>query len=399
MPNRTPRGPRATPPVRHIEPPAYRRLPPNERYRTRIPGAFVQRRVRSGAPLPLPVRLLLGLALVALCGAVVLFGSGLLGGAVSRMGDTIGGFVAGINQFLVVATPTPAATQSVAAPRLIQPTNEFTNKPSVEVRGYAPSNVVGRTGFRIRVYVNDRSMGEIAVAETLDFKVPGVPLDTGLNEITASVVGPDGESPRSPGIVLTYDPEPPPLTITAPRNGATVNGTQVRVTGTTQADAIVSVRSDRTGSVPTETATAEGTFSVEVQLELGTNVLVVAAYDPAGNRRAAKLTITRGTGAPTAKIELSDTRIKLTDLPRELTVGILVTDPNGKLVGDAAVTFGLSLPGLPTSTFEATTVAGSASWTTVIPKGGVVAGSALVTVLVTLPDGSELREAALLEIA
>jgi hypothetical protein len=355
--------------------------------------------VRGGGPLPLPVRLLLGLAVVALCGAVVLFGSGLLGGAVSRMGDTIGGFVASINQFLVVATPTPSATASMAAPRLVQPANEFTNKPSVEVRGYAPSNVVGKEGYRVRVYVNDRSMGEVAVAETLDFKVPGIPLDSGLNEITATIVGPGSESPRSPGIALTYDPEPPPLTITAPKNGATVNGTQVHVTGTTQPDAIVSVRSDRTGSVPTDTANAAGTFSVEVQLEMGTNVLVVAAYDPAGNRRAAKLTITRGSGAPTAKIELSDTRIKLRDLPRELTVGIRVADPNGKLVGDAVVTFGLSLPGLPTSTFEASTVAGRASWTTVVPKGGVVAGSALVTVLVTLPDGSELREAALLELA
>jgi hypothetical protein len=349
--------------------------------------------------MPLPVRFLLWVAVLALGGAVVLFGSGLLGSAVARMGDTIGVFVAGVNHFLLVETPSPAPTVRLAAPRLIQPANEFTNLATVVVRGYAPAEVAGKTGFRVRIYVNGTAGNEVPVADTLDFVVPSVALAAGANSITATIVGPTGESAPSEKITLTYDSEQPPLTIAAPKNGSTVNGTQVRVEGTTQPDSVVTVRSDRTGTVATDTANAaDGAFSVEVQLETGTNVLVVASVDPAGNRRAAKLTLKRGNGAPSVSIELSDTRIRMSDLPRELTIDVRVTDPNGKLVPGAAVTFGLSLPGLPTSTFEAQTVQGRATWITVVPQGGVVQGSALVTVLVTLPDGSAMRESALLEI-
>ena len=73
-----------------------------------------------------------------------------------------------------------------------------------------------------------------------------------------------------------------------------------------------------------------------------------------------------------------------------------VLDENGAPVAGATVAFGLSLPGLPTTTFGGTTDAtGQSVWTTMIPKDGVTPGSALVTVLVTLPDGTQLRQTAI----
>ena len=66
-----------------------------------------------------------------------------------------------------------------------------------------------------------------------------------------------------------------------------------------------------------------------------------------------------------------------------MTLFATVTDPDGQPLAGAAVTFTLSMPGIPTVTIDGTTDAqGKASFKTTIPKGAAV-GQGSATVLVS----------------
>ena len=74
-------------------------------------------------------------------------------------------------------------------------------------------------------------------------------------------------------------------------------------------------------------------------------------------------------------------------------MSVRVTDRAGRPVRGAAVTFSLSPPGLPTSTFETATANGYAQWPGVtIPREGALTGRGLVTVRVVLPDGQTVQQ-------
>jgi hypothetical protein len=379
---------------RRIQPPAYRRLPQNERFRTRIDGVQVRRREPLGnSPLPLPVRILLGIAILALGSAILLLGSGYIGPAVGGLGDLFASLGQVVTGFGSTAAPTSSIAIAPDAPRLVQPVGQYTNKASLEVHGYAPANLAGKAGYRIRVYVNAEFVSEAPIASTLDFAVEDVPLAVGQNQVTATVLGPNGESSASAPITVTYDATPPPLSITAPKNKSTVNGNQVHVTGKTQAGSAIVIRNETTGLSATGAA-ADGTFSIEIQLDTGANALAITSTDPAGNARLTRLTLTRAKTMVDVQLKLSQAHVHLASLPTQITISATATDPTGLQVTGATVDFTLSLPGLPTTTYSTTSSRGKASWTTSIPKAGVVAGSALVTVLVTLADGTEVRQVA-----
>ena len=72
----------------------------------------------------------------------------------------------------------------------------------------------------------------------------------------------------------------------------------------------------------------------------------------------------------------------------------MVIDANGLAVDGAPVTFSLSPPGQPTSTYAATTEAGRASWIGVTLSEGLQAGNGFVTARVTLADGSTIQKTA-----
>ena len=95
------------------------------------------------------------------------------------------------------------------------------------------------------------------------------------------------------------------------------------------------------------------------------------------------LKVKRGSGKLTAKLTASTYQIKRSRLPEPITLSATVTDPDGKALADADVTFTLSMPGIPTVTIDGKTNAnGRASFSTTIPKGADV-GQGSATVLVT----------------
>ena len=182
---------------------------------------------------------------------------------------------------------------------------------------------------------------------------------------------------------FVMDASPPKITVTSPKNNATVNGKAVTLKGKTQARTTLLARNDASGSSIAGTAGADGTFTLSLALSPGVNTITIVGTDPAGNVTETSLKVKRGSGKLTAKLTASAYQIKRSRLPEPITLSATVTDPDGKPLADADVTFTLSMPGIPTVTIDGKTNAnGRASFSTTIPKGADV-GQGSATVLVT----------------
>ena len=77
---------------------------------------------------------------------------------------------------------------------------------------------------------------------------------------------------------------------------------------------------------------------------------MINATDPAGNESSAELTVRRGNGKMTVALEASDYTISRRALPQSIRLTATVTDPDGRPLAGADVTFTLSIPGIRTVT-------------------------------------------------
>lgn len=325
------------------------------------------------------------MALVALAGVVFATVSGALPRVVADIGTAFGGFA---DNIFATATPPPRVVPAPGAPRLVPPASPHTNKATVTLLGTVPSEVAGRRDHVVRVYltVPEQSavvVGEVAVGETPSFAVRDIPLQEGPNYLAATIVGPGGESEES--LVVTYrlDTSKPEMTITSPRDGATVDAETVTLRGETQARATVMARNEANGTTATSAAGSDGTFSIDLPLSPGVNGILLAATDPAGNVGTAVFSVRRGLGTLTVSISASAYRISAADLPRDVEIRAAVADPGGAALREEVVTFSLTLPGVPAITGEGVTDAdGTATFRTTIPAGATL-GSGLATAFVS----------------
>jgi hypothetical protein len=352
-----------------------------------VPRNSVSHRpIDRGGGLPLPARLMLGLAVVAL-GAVILYAStGQLGKVVSGFGSSLSGF---ITKFTASAAPSASPVAKLSgSPSLVPPTEAYTNNPMVDLSGAIPSEVAGNAAYKIRIYQNLKDqppslIRELPVGATPEFTVPGVILQKGVDYFTATLVGPGGETHPSPAVQYVYDTSKPKIAVTAPLNNATINGTSVTITGTTQSRTVVVARNEANGASATGTAGPDGTFTITLALEAGTNGITLTGTDPAGNIGTSILSVLRGSGVLTASLTPSAYQYRASHLPQPVTLTALVTDPNGHPVNGATVTFTLSIPGIAPITQDTTTDgAGTAVFQTTVPKGATP-GNGLATILVT----------------
>lgn len=336
--------------------------------------------------LPLVARLLLALAVVILVGAVLYAGMGGLPRAVASLGGTIGAVVDRLT-----ATPTPTAASEIAleTPLLDPPEEPYTNRSPIELTGSLPTAFIGRPGFSIRISVTHADeppqlVREIAVGATATFHVAGVELSPGRNDFTATLVGPDGdESEPSPVVTFILDTEPPPVTITSPKNGAVISRDRVDIVGKTQGRSAVIARNEANGATATATAASDGRFELNLPLAAGTNGITVTATDPAGNSASTVLSLRRGSGQLTVTLTASRYRFRQAELPSELDLEASVTSPDGRPLPGASVLFTVSIPGVAPITNE--TVSGGdgvARFQTVIPKSAAT-GTGPIAVLVT----------------
>ena len=332
----------------------------------------------------------MGVAVLALGAAVLIVANGGLSQVATAVGTSFSGFVTDLTR-----TPEPSPTELVVsdAPTLETPDEPYTNQPTVDLTGTVPAAVAGQEDTRIRIYVaigegNPDVAIEVPVGSSQHFLVPGMTLSPGVNTFTATILGPtDLESEASAAVTYVLDTTKPKITISAPKANAVVNAKSAQVVGQTQARSTLSVHNLTTNATVAGAADAKGAFSIGVPIGTGSNKIQVTATDPAGNVNAATITVRRGSGVLTAKVAASFYQLKLSKLPEPVQLTVTVTDPDGRPVAGATVTFSLAAQSVRVIASSALTTssAGRASFTPTIPKGAT-AGQCKVTVLVDTKD-------------
>jgi hypothetical protein len=372
----------------HVRPrPPSTGRPATQRVRVPVPDAYrlKQRRGLAGRRrgLPLPARVLLVVAVVALGGAVYVTATGGIGSLVHALGTSLSGFVDNLT-----ATPTPSSTPLVIAdaPVIASPTEPYTNQPRADLEVTIPGEYVGDPDVRVRIYltlegVPPTTIAEAPVGSTIRLIVP-VDLTPGRNDFSATIVEAGIESESSPIVTFILDTEAPAFVLSAPAAGQTVNRDSVAITGTTQPRTTILARNEANGTSISGLAAADGTFTVELPLEPGPNGIRLSGTDPAGNPGELIFSVVRGSGKLTATLSASAYRVSVGSLPVSLQLRVLVTDPDGTPLEGATVTFSLTVPGIPPVAKEAITGGdGRATFTTTMPTG-VTTGAGLATVLV-----------------
>jgi hypothetical protein len=350
------------------------------------PGRLgAHRRIERTRRLPLPFQVLFAVAVVAL-GAGVLF---VANGGIGRVADAINSSFAGFVEDLT-ATPVPSATPLVIAdaPFLDKPTEPYTNEAAIDIVGRIPAELAGDSTIVVRLYVaiGDQEPGivtEVAVGDTTRFLVPGVALAKGSNAFTATIVGPAGESEASQPVIYVLDQAKPVLKLKSPKKNAVVNAKTVEVSGTTQGRSELTFTNVSANKTVSGAAGADGAFKLLVPITTGTNLLKLTATDPAGNTSVTEISVRKGSGKLTAALTPSTYQIKRSKLPETIKLTVVVTNPDGKALAGARVTFTLAVPGIPVIASKTlrTNSNGTVSWSTTIPKGadtGQISANAIV---------------------
>jgi hypothetical protein len=371
--------------VRPRPPSTGRPAPAKVRPRAPAPGRTLgHRRIERSRGLPVLTRLLLVVAVGALGITVFMTATGGLGRIVGAFGATVSGAFEGLT-----ATPTPRPSVAVVSdsPLIVAPEEPYTNQPTIDLVMSLPSDVVGDPNQHVRIYLAlpDQAPApilEVAVGATPTLVVPGVELTNGRNDFTATLVGPAGESEPSPLVTWFLDVNPPKIEIASPRDGQTINRAAVTITGKTQGRTTLVARNENNAATVTVKAGNDGSFELIVPLGTGTNGIAITATDVAGNVSSTVLSIRRGTGKLTAALTSVPYRLSRAKLPDPLELTVVVTDPDGRPLEGAQVTFTLSIPGIQVVTSEAVTGGdGQAVFRTTVPKGATL-GDGLATVLV-----------------
>jgi hypothetical protein len=126
-----------------------------------------------------------------------------------------------------------------------------------------------------------------------------------------------------------------------------------------------------------------GAFSLIIPISAGPNQLSLTATDPAGNVKTATLTVRKGSGQLAAKVTSSAYSIRQSKLPEPVELSVIVTDPDGRPLANADVTFSLTVRSVPAIVSRSiqTDSAGRAVFRTKIPKGAAT-GQCSVTAIV-----------------
>ncbi len=337
--------------------------------------------------MPLIARLGFIVVVAALGVGVLYIGINGLGIVAGSIGSTLSGFMSDVTS---TPSPVPSVAEITDPPSIAQPPEPYTTLDTVDLEVSVQPGLAGNPDYRIKVYLtlpdgDPTPIGDSPIVDTARTIIP-VQLSKGINDFSATIVGPGGQSEPSATVRFVFDASAPKINITSPKNNAVVNGNRLRIKGKTQARSTLLARNETSGSSVGGTAGSDGTFSLDLILATGINKITVTSTDPAGNTGETQLTVRRGSGQLTVNLTSSDYRISRSSLPQAVTLTATVTDPDGKALAGANVTFTLSIPGIPTITIDGVTGAnGRATFRTTIPKGATK-GQGNATVLVTSTD-------------
>jgi Glucodextranase, domain B len=337
--------------------------------------------------------LLLVLSVAALGGSVFLTASGKIGPLVATIGTS---FAGAFTRLTATPIPSTAVILPTNSPLITAPASPYTRDPAAVLQITIPADVVGTADASVRIYVALQGLGASPIA---DIPIGGsqtlaaaVTLRKGRNDFTATIIRSGVESESSPIVTLVLDQDPPKVTIRSPKNGSTVDAAMVTIEGATEKGATLIVRNTANGVAITAVAAADGTFSVNLPLEPGTNAIHIDATDTAGNVRGVDLSYVQGSGEMSANLSASLYRISIAHHPGSLQLTVYVTDPTGAPLEGATAFFTLQIPGLgPISGTATTDAAGRAAFTTPL-VGSLAEGQGQATVLVTHPTFGETTD-------
>jgi hypothetical protein len=251
--------------------------PPKDRYRA-VARTVTRRRSRRRLP-PILTGIVWGIVLAS--AALV---ADTAAGGVTRMTGGLGTFVTGLIPDPVPVELTVAETTGqVGAAPLLDATPQFTKDAALVLQGIIPS--FGRAIDRkVSIALN----GGVAVVVPIDanghFALP-LTLADGTNQLIVSLVTAT-ETIASTTSTVVLDKIPPPLTLSKPKDGDKIDGTNLTVEGKAEPGAIVLVN-DRSVIVG-----QDGNFSDILTVPAGVLPLTVIARDRAGNETKAQLSVT-----------------------------------------------------------------------------------------------------------
>ena len=330
------------------------------------------------------LRTLLALGVAILAGGVLLAASGGVGPTLAALA---GGFSSALNR--LVATPVPTSTDlpPTDSPRIAPPDQPYTSTASIDLNVSVPSAVVGDPNARVRIYLalaglKAAPVVDVPVGTTSRMVVP-FQLTAGRNDISATLFRGDQESDHSPIVTWILDVEPPKITITSPKDGASVDTPDATIKGTTQAGTTLVARNPANNASITTVAARDGTFELSLPLVPGEQEIVISGTDPAGNQGQTTLKLKQGSTEMRVQLRASLYQISVSHHPSSLQLTVLVTNPSGKPLAGARAFFTLQIPGLaPISNELFTRADGRAVFTTLL-VGSLSKGGGAGTVLVT----------------
>src|ERR1035437_4644979 len=382
-------------------PPSSDRLP-DRTIRASAPPVDIMRRYRSpksGPRVSPPVRMVLVCAAVVLGLLTLTVGATLAANAIGGLSNALS------NSFNRVASQGPAPVPPSGAPLDTPvldapPNNGYTNQGSVLLQGSLPAESVGKKGYTVHVYLQDkngtrREVARLDAGGTTRFTSPPLSLAEGNNLFTATLATPNGESSASPPVTYILDTALPKISVKSPASGAKVTTSKTTVSGTCDVGATISIRNEQApgGAYSSLVVGSDGSFTFAVPVVAGPNTIDLAATDRAGNSSSSTITIKRDYGQLAAHLAATPSKFASSSKPT-LKLTMHATSFNGGALANAKVTFTVMVQGLgPIVSPEMTTDAtGTATWQVVV--SGATVGIGQASVLVTSPDGDQVTATA-----
>jgi len=288
------------------------------------------------------------------------------------------------------SAPTRSPTTLPLAPLLLLPPTTLTTEPTTSLNGRFVEQLPRDGSYRLRIYLNGELLRDRRLPRRDEFTIDDVALAEGRNSFTLAVAGPAGESLHSAPIEIELDSTAPQISLLSPSGGQTVYAPATALRGTSEPGATLRVTNQATSQTASLVVADDGSFEIVIDLLNGFNELLLDARDAAGNEAHARLTVERREGAPSVRLRLSRTSLDAAALPTTIWLEAEVSDASGAPIDGAEVVFSLSPPGLPTTTYIATTLGGVARWPSVRISDDAQQGQGLATVMVTLLDGETL---------
>jgi hypothetical protein len=293
-----------------------------------------------------------------------------------------------------LAEATPADTRlPLAQPVIVSPQEGWViGEWYVDVVAEVPADplarrvlelVILRAGEEVKSRAKPKVGGQVKIAD--------VPLVAGGNVLTAALRGPGGLGPASEPVTVMQDRDAPVLTVTAPEDGSETIDDKIRVAGTSEAGATVEVQNRAKGWETKLTVGPSGAFEVVVPLARNKNRIVARSTDNAGMVRTDDVTVVRKDGRPVIKLS-APSRVKRSEMPRQIRVVVEVTDVDGNSIEGALVSYGLGGPGGTTEDFtDETNAKGRSVWLVEI-AAGTSPINPIVSVEVIAPNGQRSQQ-------